>query len=74
MCDELLDRGNIDWLGQVMIEAGFQRAALVFFLTKSCHGDEDDVGSRLGSNSLRCLVPIEARHPDIEERKLRGEG
>ena len=70
--DDSLQHGGVHRLHDVIVEAGFGRAATVVFLSPAGQGDDRDMISPWhGSQSLAHLIAIESRHPDVEQHQRR---
>src|SRR5436190_1502738 len=68
------ERGEIDGLHEVMVEAGFAREAAVLVLAPSGDGDEHGIARpRFAAQAPRGIVAVQARHADVEEDDLRLE-
>src|SRR5438093_9083084 len=69
---QLLERGGIDRLGDVLIEARFAGAAEVPIFPVTAEGDEECVAEpKLMAHALRDFVPVHLRHGDVEKHDIR---
>src|ERR1700730_18728568 len=60
---------------QVMVEAGFERAAPVLLLTPTGYRNEDDAATPRRRPDLRGqLVSIEIRKSDVQQQRMRTKG
>src|SRR5436190_14749232 len=66
---------DADGLHEVRVEAGPRRAIAILRLAPSRQRDEQDVLSPgLLADPMRGRIPVEVRHPEIEQHDLRFEG
>src|SRR6266566_9219924 len=72
LLQQLLERGGVDRLGDVLIEARFAGEAKVPIFAVTAEGDEQRVAkSKLVAHALRDLVPVHLRHGDVEKHDIR---
>src|SRR6185436_21026407 len=62
---------GIDWLRQMRVEAGLERSLLVVLLAPpgQCH-DDDVLAAWLTADLPARLVPVDARHVEVEEDEI----
>src|SRR6266550_3279339 len=70
---QLLERGGVDRLGDVLIEARFAREAEVPIFLVTAEGDEECVAEpKLTAHAFCDFVPVHLRHGDVEKHDLRS--
>src|SRR5438552_5880377 len=69
---QLVERGGVDGLGDVLIESGLAGEAEVAIFPVTAEGDEQRVAkSKLVAHALRDFVPVHLGHGDVEKHDIR---